>query len=127
MLNAHYTGTCALIDTAFPQRFFNRLGATEVEPDTICNNAGHVALDYVYGSSERASTPRPRPTAACIVVWGANPSACAPHQHDHWLREAPAQVIVDRPDPHAVGGGGRHLPPARSRAATPRSPSRSRT
>ena len=44
ILNAHYTGTCALIDTAFPQRFFNRLGATEVEPDTVCNNAGHVAL-----------------------------------------------------------------------------------
>ena len=38
-------GTCALIDGAFPQRFFNRLGATEVEPDTVCNNAGHVALD----------------------------------------------------------------------------------
>ena len=57
MLNAHYTGTCALIDTAFPQRFFNRLGATEVSPDTVCNNAGHVALGYVYGSSEEGFDP----------------------------------------------------------------------
>ncbi len=97
VLNAHYTGTCALIDGAFPQRFFNRLGATEVEPDTVCNNAGHVALSYVYGSSEEGFDPEAAATAACIVVWGANPSASAPHQHDHWLREAPGEVIVIDP------------------------------
>ena len=69
MLNAHYTGTCALIDGSFPQRFFNRFGATEVEPDTVCNNAGHVALRYVYGSSEEGFDPeRPRlarPASSC--------------------------------------------------------------
>jgi anaerobic selenocysteine-containing dehydrogenase len=97
ILNAHYTGTCALIDTAFPQRFFNRLGATEVEPDTVCNNAGHVALTYVYGSSEDGFDPEAAAEAACIVVWGANPSASAPHQHDHWLREAPGQIVVIDP------------------------------
>ena len=104
MLNAHYTGTCALIDRHFPQRFFNRLGATEVEPDTVCNNAGHVALTYVYGSSEDGFDPEAAAEAACIVVWGANPSASAPHQHDHWLREATGAGHRDRPDPHAVGG-----------------------
>jgi anaerobic selenocysteine-containing dehydrogenase len=97
ILNAHYTGTCALIDTAFPQRFFNRLGATEVEPDTVCNNAGHVALDLVYGSSEEGFDPEAAAAAACIVVWGANPSASAPHAHEHWLREAPGEVIVIDP------------------------------
>jgi anaerobic selenocysteine-containing dehydrogenase len=97
ILNAHYTGTCALIDTAFPQRFFNRLGATEVEPDTVCNNAGHVALTYVYGSSEDGFDPEAAAEAACIVVWGANPSASAPHAHDHWLREAPGEVVVIDP------------------------------
>ena len=75
-------------------------GATEVEPDTVCNNAGHVALDYVYGARRPASTPsrgrrrlhrrvgrepvgeraaRPRPLAAR----GARPAD------------------RDRPDPHA--------------------------
>jgi anaerobic selenocysteine-containing dehydrogenase len=97
ILNAHYTGTCALIDTAFPQRFFNRLGATEVEPDTVCNNAGHVALTYVYGSSEEGFDPEAAAEAACIVVWGANPSASAPHAHDHWLREARGEVVVIDP------------------------------
>ena len=51
ILNAHYTGTCALLGTAFPMRFFNRLGATEIDPDTICNKAGYEALSYLYGDS----------------------------------------------------------------------------
>ena len=40
ILHAHYTGTCSLSAGVFQLRFFHRLGATEVEPDTICNNAG---------------------------------------------------------------------------------------
>ena len=47
ILNAHYTGTCSQIAGHFPQRLMNRIGATEVDPDTICNNAGHVAVAYV--------------------------------------------------------------------------------
>ena len=97
VLNAHYTGTFALLGYHFPQRFFNRLGATEVDPDTICNKAGHVALDYLYGSSLDGFDPRSARDAACILVWGANPSASAPHQHDHWLPEAPGEVIVVDP------------------------------
>ena len=72
-------------------RFFNRLGATEVDPDTVCNKAGHVALDYVYGTRSTGSTRARRADARCILVWGANPSASAPHQHEHWLGEAAAQ------------------------------------
>ena len=41
-----------------PMRFFNRLGATEVTPDTICNMAGHVALRYMYGTSLDGFDPR---------------------------------------------------------------------
>ena len=58
ILNAHYTGTFALLGYCFPLRFFNRLGATEVDPDTICNKAGHVALDYLYGTSLDGFDPR---------------------------------------------------------------------
>jgi anaerobic selenocysteine-containing dehydrogenase len=97
VLNAHYTGTFALLGYHFPQRFFNRLGATEVDPDTICNKAGHVALEYLFGTSTDGFDPRSARDAATILVWGANPSASAPHQHEHWLSEAPGKVIVIDP------------------------------
>ncbi len=97
ILNAHYTGTMSLLAGMAPMRFFNRLGATEIAPDTICNMAGHVALRYVYGTSVVGFDPRTARDAACILVWGANPHASAPHAHEHWLPEAGAKVIVVDP------------------------------
>ena len=97
ILNTHYTGTFAMIGFHFPMRFFNRLGATEVNPDSICNLAGHIALDYVYGASMDGFDPRTSEDSKCIVVWGGNPSACAPHIDEHWLQAATAKVIVVDP------------------------------
>ncbi|MHA1570013.1 MAG: molybdopterin-containing oxidoreductase family protein [Alphaproteobacteria bacterium] len=100
--HAHYTGTCSAIAGGFPMRFFRRLGATEIEPDTVCNNAGHVALDYLYGTSVVGFDPRTAADAAAILVWGCNPSASAPHAHKHWLAEAPGKIIVVDPIRHAT-------------------------
>ena len=100
IVHTHYTGTCSLIAGNFPERFFNRLGATEVDPDSICNLAGHVALDYILGASTMGFDPRSAKDAACIVVWGANPHASAPHYHKYWLKEAPGTVIVIDPVRH---------------------------
>ncbi len=97
ILNTHYTGTCALLGMTFPQRFFNRLGTTEVDPDTICNKAGYEALSYLYGGSGEGFDPETAREAKCILVWGANPSASAPHQQEHWLAEATGTVIVVDP------------------------------
>jgi len=94
ILNTHYTGTFALLGYAFGMRFMRALGAREVDPDTICNKAGHVALGYLYGTSEDGFDPRAAADAHCILVWGANPSASAPHRHEHWLPEAPGKVVV---------------------------------
>ena len=66
----------------------------------MCNMAGHVALDYAIGSSGIGFDPRTAKDAHSIVVWGANPSASAPHQHKHWLKEAPGTVIVVDPVRH---------------------------
>src|SRR5690242_15973408 len=110
--HAHYTGTCSKIAGGFPARFFNRLGAGEVEPDSICNLAGHVALDLVFGSSYIGFDPRTAKDAACILVWGANPSASAPHAHKHWLPESPARKIVIDPVRHATAAAADlHLQP----------------
>jgi anaerobic selenocysteine-containing dehydrogenase len=100
ILHTHYTGTVALLSTAFPMRFFNAMGATEVDPDSVCNKAGHVALGWTLGDSCAGFDPRAAAHAACIVVWGANPFASAPHMHKFWLREAVGKVLVIDPIRH---------------------------
>jgi anaerobic selenocysteine-containing dehydrogenase len=110
--HTHYTGTCSLIAGGFPARFFNRLGASEIEPDSICNLAGHVALDLVFGSSYTGFDPRTARESACILVWGANPSSSAPHAHKQWLPESGARKIVIDPIRHATAAAADlHLQP----------------
>ncbi len=112
IFHAHYTGTCSKIAGNFPMRFFNRLGASEVEPDSICNLAGHVALDLVFGTSYTGFDPATAKDAACILVWGANPSASAPHAHKYWLAESPAKTIVIDPVRHPTAAAADlHLQP----------------
>ena len=49
------------------------------------------------GTSFDGFDPRTVRDAACIVVWGANPSASAPHAFEHWFRPAPGTKIVVDP------------------------------
>jgi anaerobic selenocysteine-containing dehydrogenase len=100
IVTCHYSGTLSRIAYSFPLRFFNRLGAVEVEPDTICNMAGHVALNYTLGTSLKGFDPRTAKDTNCIMVWGANPSHSAPHAHKHWLPESPGKKIVIDPIRH---------------------------
>ncbi len=100
ILQTHYTGTCSLIAGVFPLRLFNRIGATEVDPDTVCNKAGHVALQLMYGSSTRGFDPRTIDGASCLMIWGANPSAAAPHVHEHWFAKTRLPKIVVDPIRH---------------------------
>jgi anaerobic selenocysteine-containing dehydrogenase len=97
ILHTHYSGTLSLIGYAFPNRLFRHIGASEVDPDTICNAAGHVAWTLQFGSSVQGFDPRTARDARCILVWGANPSHSAPHAHEYWLRESPAKVIAVDP------------------------------
>lgn len=97
IINTHYTGTISLLAFLFPLRFFHRLGATEVTPDTICLMAGVEALNYAYGTALDGFDPRTARDTACLVVWGANPAASGPHAYADWLREAPGKVVVIDP------------------------------
>ena len=97
VLHTHYSGTLALTGYTFPNRLFHALGAAEVDPDSICNAAGHVAWTLMFGNSVIGFDPRTARDSSCIIVWGANPSHSAPHAHEHWLQESPAKVIVVDP------------------------------
>lgn len=97
ILHTHYSGTISLLAYLFPMRFFHRLGATEVEPDSICNLSGHVAWSLLFGISVAGFDPRTARDASTIFVWGANPSHTAPHMDEHWLGEFEGHVVVIDP------------------------------
>lgn len=112
IISAHYSGTISLIAFYFPNRFFNRLGATEVNPDSICNWAGHVALSYVWGTSIDGFDPRTVRDAACVLIWGANPATSGPHAFEHWLPEATgAKIVVDPVRTETAKAADLHLQP----------------
>src|SRR5258708_19004797 len=103
ILHTHYTGTVGLIGGWFPIRLFNRIGATEVDPDTVCNKAGHAALELVFGNSLEGFDPRTVKDARAMLVWGANPWHSACHQNKGWLKRAQnsgVKVIVVDPIGH---------------------------
>ncbi len=98
--HTHYTGTVSMIAGSFPTRFFNRLGATEVDPDTVCNKAGHVALADMFGTSLSGFDPEQLANAGCLMIWGANPSHSAPHMHSGWIGSQGARLIAVDPIAH---------------------------
>ena len=105
IVQTHYTDTVGLIGGWYPARFFNRLGATEVDPDTVCNKAGHAALEMTFGDSLHGFDPRAAKDAKTILIWGANPSHSAPHQDRYWVKEARkggARIIVVDPVGHGT-------------------------
>jgi len=97
VLHTHYSGTLSMLAFQFPMRFFHRLGATEVEPDSICNLAGHVAWSSMFGISVAGFDPRTAAHSSCIMVWGANPSHSAPHMDQNWLGDFDGSVVVVDP------------------------------
>jgi anaerobic selenocysteine-containing dehydrogenase len=110
--HTHYTGTCSLLAGHFALRFFNRLGAVEVDPDTVCNKAGHMALQLIFGDSLVGFDPRTEKHSKCILVWGANPSSAAPHVDRHWLKASEAFRIVIDPIRHPTAAAADlHLQP----------------
>lgn len=98
--HTHYTGTVSMIAGWFPLRFFNKLGATEVDPDTVCNKAGHVVLADMFGTSLTGFDPEQLANARTLMIWGANPSHSAPHMHARWIKKSNAQTIVVDPIAH---------------------------
>ena len=59
-------------------RFFDLLGATEIEPDSVCNLTGHIAWSVMFGVSIAGFAPRTARDSNRILVWGTNPPYSAP-------------------------------------------------
>jgi len=77
VLEFGYAGTMGLIQRHFPSRFFNAIGASNIN-QTICSRAGDKALEIVYGSS-LGMLPDEIEKCRLVVVWGMNPAWSTPH------------------------------------------------
>ena len=97
VIHTHYSGTISLIALLFPMRFFLKMGAAEVDPDSICNAAGHAALTLLYGESHVGLDPRTIRDSNCVMIWGANPAHSGPHSYKNWFVESDAKKIVVDP------------------------------
>lgn len=112
IVHTHYCGTRALLARDFPLRFFNRLGAREVIPETICYSAGATALEYVFGTPALAFDTRELERSACVVLWGVNANSSSPHA-DRWLRSRSGKLVVIDPVRHPTAQrADLHLQPA---------------
>ena len=112
ILNVHYSGTLGLVGYTFPMRLLGAMGTTEVTPDTICNLAGHVALGYLYGTSETGLRPAHARRRALHPGVGREPVGVRPAPGRALARRGAGHRRRRRPDPDADRGARRHPPAA---------------
>lgn len=92
-----YAGTLGLVQgTVTNARFWNRLGASELER-AICGHAAEEAVMLTIGG-RLAPTPEDLVKSKLILIWGSNPASTAPHMMP-FLREAQRMgtrvVVID--------------------------------
>lgn len=93
-----YMGTMGVLQGGVvPHRFFNALGASELER-TICADAGMAGVVSAHGISPEVD-PELWPSARHVLIWGWNPMSTAPHLWKKILaaRRAGARVVVVDP------------------------------
>ncbi|MDA1074806.1 MAG: molybdopterin-dependent oxidoreductase [Proteobacteria bacterium] len=97
ILSMQYTGTLSLLAHHFPTRLVNKLGLAEVDYGTICNSAGCLAWELLFGTAYQGFDPRTLKDSQCLFLWGVNPAHSAPHMFDNWIQPASAKVVVIDP------------------------------
>ena len=106
VVQTHYTGTFAQIGFGFPLRFFHKIGATEVDPDTVCNKAGHVALGMTFGSSLDGFDPTLPPRRRLRSRVGGQPVGVRAPRPPPLAAGSARQSHRRGPDPPPDGGAG---------------------
>ncbi len=87
ILPLSYAGTMGLVQyMSMDRRFFNRLGATQLER-TLCSSAGKAGIKVTLGGSY-GMDPENYQDAKLIVIWGSNPITSNLH---FWARAQEAK------------------------------------
>lgn len=89
-----YAGHMGILNRYFPQRLFNKIGASDLEY-TICSSAGKEALRYHYGTAA-GMDPEDLENSSLVVFWGMNAAWTAQHIYA-LVRKSGARVFAVDP------------------------------
>ncbi len=93
VLPYEYAGHMGLLSRYYPYRFFNKVGASQLEY-TICSEAGEWALKYHYGT-HAGMDPEDVTNSKYLVVWGFNPAWTSVHFHALIMESGAKVVVID--------------------------------
>ncbi|MEM3621788.1 MAG: molybdopterin-dependent oxidoreductase [Candidatus Methanomethyliaceae archaeon] len=93
VLPYEYAGHMGLLSRYYPYRFFNRIGASQLEY-TICSETGKRALKYHYGTSA-GMDPEDILNSKYVVVWGFNPAWTSLHFFGLIKKSGAKLVVID--------------------------------
>lgn len=94
VLPYEYAGHMGLLSRYYPHRFFNQIGASQLEY-TICSETGKRALTYHYGTYA-GMDPEDVANSKYVVVWGFNPAWTSVHFY-RLIKGSGAKVVVIDP------------------------------
>lgn len=93
VLPYEYAGHMGVLSRYYPYRFFNRIGASQLEY-TICSETGKRAITYHYGNYA-GMDPEDVLNSKYVVVWGFNPAWTAVHFYSLIRRSGAKVVVID--------------------------------
>ncbi|MBC7113631.1 MAG: molybdopterin-dependent oxidoreductase [Candidatus Methanomethyliales bacterium] len=93
VLPYEYAGHMGLLSRYYPYRFFNKIGASQLEY-TICSETGKRALIYHYGT-HAGMDPEDIVNSKYVVIWGFNPAWTSLHFFNLIKKSGAKTVVVD--------------------------------
>ncbi|MCX8181697.1 MAG: molybdopterin-dependent oxidoreductase [Candidatus Methanomethyliaceae archaeon] len=88
-----YAGHMGLLSRYYPYRFFNKIGASQLEY-TICSETGKRALNYHYGTFA-GMDPEDILNSKYVVIWGFNPAWTSVHFFGLIKKSGSKVVVID--------------------------------
>ncbi|MGQ9759827.1 MAG: molybdopterin-containing oxidoreductase family protein [Candidatus Methanomethylicaceae archaeon] len=89
-----YAGHMGMISRYYPHRFFNKIGASQLEY-TICSETGKRAITYHYGTYS-GMDPEDVANSKYVVIWGFNPAWTSVHFY-RLIKKSGAKIVVIDP------------------------------